>query len=40
MDDVSVVDSKGVPFRVRINAVEGALTDGELDSFVDSSTVK
>ena len=31
---------RAFPFLVRINAVEGALTDGELDSFVDSSTVK
>ncbi|MEU2155024.1 hypothetical protein ABZ532_08365 [Streptomyces sp. NPDC019396] len=37
---VAGVDSKGVPFLVRINAVKGSLSEGELDTFVESITVK
>ncbi|MET9803450.1 hypothetical protein [Streptomyces sp. NPDC006368] len=37
---VAGVDSKGVPFAVRVNAVKGSLTDGDLDAFVESITVK
>ncbi|MFH9617609.1 hypothetical protein ACH4MM_28415 [Streptomyces pratensis] len=37
---VAGVDSKDVPFAIRINAVKGALSPAELDSFVGSITVK
>ncbi|MFC5804444.1 hypothetical protein [Streptomyces formicae] len=37
---VAGVDSKGVPFLVRINAVKGSLGEDELDTFVESITVK
>ncbi|MGW2557659.1 hypothetical protein ACWCXB_00150 [Streptomyces sp. NPDC001514] len=37
---VAGVDSKGVPFLVRINAVKDALSEDELDTFVESITVK
>ncbi|WP_205018590.1 hypothetical protein [Streptomyces sp. HB132] len=37
---VAGVDSKGVPFAIRINAVKGELSPAELDSFVGSITVK
>ncbi|MEU2432883.1 hypothetical protein ABZ611_25920 [Streptomyces sp. NPDC007861] len=37
---VAGVDSKGVPFLVRINAVKGSLSEDELDTFVESITVK
>ncbi|MFI2778443.1 hypothetical protein [Streptomyces sp. ALB3] len=37
---VAGVDSKDVPFAIRINAVKGALTPADLDSFVESITVK
>ncbi|MFF8712147.1 hypothetical protein ACF07T_12000 [Streptomyces sp. NPDC015184] len=37
---VAGVDSKDVPFAVRINAVKGALSKQDLDAFVDSITVK
>ncbi|MFC8230533.1 hypothetical protein [Streptomyces sp. NPDC057287] len=37
---VAGVDSKDVPFAVRINAVKGALSPADLDAFVESVTVK
>jgi len=37
---VAGVDSKGVPFLVRINAVKDSLSEDELDTFVESITVK
>ncbi|SCF74822.1 hypothetical protein [Streptomyces sp. Ncost-T10-10d] len=37
---VAGVDSKHVPFAVRINAVKGSLSRQDLDAFVDSITVK
>ncbi|WP_405716267.1 hypothetical protein [Streptomyces sp. NBC_00046] len=37
---VAGVDSKDVPFAVRINAVKGSLSPKDLDAFVDSITVK
>ncbi|WP_406459241.1 hypothetical protein OG782_24160 [Streptomyces sp. NBC_00876] len=37
---VAGVDSKDVPFAVRINAVKGSLSAADLDSFVESITVK
>lgn len=37
---VAGLDSKGTCFAVRINAVKGALTDAQMDSFVNSITVK
>ncbi|MEV7399268.1 hypothetical protein AB0N93_02495 [Streptomyces sp. NPDC091267] len=37
---VAGVDSKDVPFAVRINAVKGSLSKDDLDSFVGSITVK
>ncbi|MER6768570.1 hypothetical protein ABT389_02240 [Streptomyces bacillaris] len=37
---VAGVDSAGVPFVVRLNAVKGAVGEGELDAFVRSITVK
>ncbi|MER5984950.1 hypothetical protein [Streptomyces sp. NPDC001787] len=37
---VAGVDSKGVPFAIRINAVKDQLTAGDLDAFVTSITVK
>ncbi|MFC9862414.1 MULTISPECIES: hypothetical protein [unclassified Streptomyces] len=37
---VAGVDSKGVPFAVRINAVKDQLSTGDLDAFVKSITVK
>ncbi|MER7855704.1 hypothetical protein LT966_20665 [Streptomyces griseobrunneus] len=37
---VAGVDSSGVPFVVRLNAVRGAVGEGELDAFVGSITVK
>ncbi|MEE1771450.1 hypothetical protein PUR34_25705 [Streptomyces sp. JV185] len=37
---VAGVDSKDVPFAVRINAVKGSLSAQDLDAFVDSITVK
>ncbi|MFJ6010653.1 hypothetical protein [Streptomyces sp. NPDC092952] len=37
---VAGVDSKKVPFAVRINAVKGTLSAKDLDAFVDSITVK
>ncbi|MFE9236041.1 hypothetical protein [Streptomyces sp. NPDC007007] len=37
---VAGVDSKGVPFVVRLNAVKGAVDAGDLDAFVGSITVK
>ncbi|MFE3515021.1 hypothetical protein [Streptomyces sp. NPDC059166] len=37
---VAGVDSKDVPFAIRINAVKGALSSADLDSFVSSITVK
>ncbi|MDF6019090.1 hypothetical protein [Streptomyces sp. JH34] len=37
---VAGVDSKDVPFAIRINAVKGALSPADLDSFVASITVK
>ncbi|MFE7773972.1 hypothetical protein ACFU5O_08735 [Streptomyces sp. NPDC057445] len=37
---VAGVDSKGVPFLVRINTVKDALTEDEIDTFVESITVK
>ncbi|MEV6163298.1 hypothetical protein AB0L71_15455 [Streptomyces sp. NPDC052052] len=37
---VAGVDSKDVPFLVRINAVKGSLSRQDLDAFVDSITVK
>ncbi|MFF5830418.1 hypothetical protein ACFY8H_20410 [Streptomyces bacillaris] len=37
---VAGVDSAGVPFVVRLNAVKGAVGEGELDAFVGSITVK
>ncbi|MFE4453300.1 hypothetical protein [Streptomyces sp. NPDC056796] len=37
---VAGVDSKDVPFAVRINAVKGALAPADLDAFVGSVTVK
>lgn len=37
---VAGVDSKKVPFAVRINAVKGALSKRDLDDFVESITVK
>ncbi|MFF1924044.1 hypothetical protein ACFVW8_26155 [Streptomyces sp. NPDC058221] len=37
---VAGVDSKEVPFAVRINAVKGSLSKEDLDSFVGSITVK
>ncbi|MFJ8862740.1 hypothetical protein ACIRD8_30480 [Streptomyces sp. NPDC102451] len=37
---VAGVDSKDVPFAIRINAVKDALSPADLDSFVESITVK
>lgn len=37
---VAGVDSKDVPFAIRVNAVKGALSPEDLDTFVDSITVK
>ncbi|MET7340391.1 hypothetical protein ACFWNC_13510 [Streptomyces sp. NPDC058369] len=37
---VAGVDSKDVPFAIRINAVKGALSADDLDAFVASITVK
>ncbi|MFF5894971.1 hypothetical protein ACFY8O_03490 [Streptomyces argenteolus] len=37
---VAGVDSKDVPFAIRVNAVKGALSPADLDAFVDSITVK
>ncbi|MFJ7195027.1 MULTISPECIES: hypothetical protein [unclassified Streptomyces] len=37
---VAGIDSKDVPFAVRINAVKGSLSAQDLDAFVDSITVK
>ncbi|MFI6727612.1 hypothetical protein [Streptomyces atratus] len=37
---VAGVDSKDVPFAVRINAVKGSLSRQDLDAFVESITVK
>lgn len=37
---VAGVDSGGVPFVVRLNAVKGAVSEKELDAFVGSITVK
>ncbi|MFG2920546.1 hypothetical protein ACGFYA_03410 [Streptomyces sp. NPDC048305] len=37
---VAGVDSKDVPFAIRINAVKGELSPADLDSFVESITVK
>ncbi|WP_254667843.1 hypothetical protein [Streptomyces griseus] len=37
---VAGVDSRDVPFAVRVNAVKGALTPADLDAFVGSITVK
>lgn len=37
---VAGVDSGGVPFVVRLNAVRGEVTGGQLDAFVGSITVK
>ncbi|MFB7912568.1 hypothetical protein [Streptomyces sp. NPDC056061] len=37
---VAGVDSKHVPFAVRINAVKGSLSRQDLDAFVESITVK
>ncbi|MEV6263258.1 hypothetical protein AB0M42_21250 [Streptomyces sp. NPDC051784] len=37
---VAGVDSKDVPFAIRINAVKGELSTADLDSFVESITVK
>ena len=37
---VAGVDSKDVPFAIRINAVKGTLSPADLDSFVESITVK
>jgi hypothetical protein len=37
---VAGVDSKDVPFAIRINAVKGSLSAKDLDAFVGSITVK
>ncbi|MFD9502058.1 hypothetical protein [Streptomyces sp. NPDC060035] len=37
---VAGVDSKDVPFAIRVNAVKGALSPADLDAFVESITVK
>ncbi|MFE9724580.1 hypothetical protein ACFYQ5_13590 [Streptomyces sp. NPDC005794] len=37
---VAGVDSKDVPFAIRINAVKGALSPADLDAFVGSITVR
>ncbi|WP_329040258.1 hypothetical protein OHT61_20655 [Streptomyces sp. NBC_00178] len=37
---VAGVDSKDVPFAIRVNAVKGALSPADLDAFVKSITVK
>ncbi|MGW1817944.1 hypothetical protein ACWCQM_30790 [Streptomyces sp. NPDC002125] len=37
---VAGVDSKDVPFAIRVNAVKGALSPADLDAFVASITVK
>ncbi|MEU0130098.1 MULTISPECIES: hypothetical protein [unclassified Streptomyces] len=37
---VAGVDSKDVPFAIRVNAVKGALSPADLDTFVRSITVK
>ncbi|MFB8028983.1 hypothetical protein ACFQ6U_29665 [Streptomyces sp. NPDC056465] len=37
---VAGIDSKDVPFAIRINAVKGALSPADLDAFVGSVTVK
>ncbi|MEV3948170.1 hypothetical protein AB0K57_10960 [Streptomyces halstedii] len=37
---VAGVDSKDVPFAIRVNAVKGALSPSDLDAFVGSVTVK
>lgn len=37
---VAGVDSKDVPFAIRINAVKGSLSAQDLDAFVGSITVK
>lgn len=37
---VAGVDSKDVPFAIRLNAVKGELAPEDLDTFVESITVK